>query len=188
MNGKVYAMDCPRCDQQLDCRTIDKLEVLECAGCGGAWFGEDELRRLKDRSDPDLSWLDFELWDNPDRFHVSMKPAACPSCERKMAAIDYGATGIEVDYCTTCNGVWLDSGEFEKIIGSLTEELLTKDLPGYVRASIQEAREIIAGPENPLSEWKDFLTVVRMLQYRILTENPKVSKALADLQAVDPFR
>jgi Zn-finger nucleic acid-binding protein len=181
-------MKCPRCDQRLQNRTIKNLEIAECAGCGGTWFGEDQLRRLKDQSDPDLSWMDFELWDHPDRFRVSAKPVRCPSCERVMAGIDYGATAIEVDYCTNCDGVWLDSGEFEKIIDSLTEELMTKDVPDYVRASLQEAKEVIAGPESLLSEWRDLLTVVEMFQYRILSENPRVSKALADIQAVDPFR
>jgi hypothetical protein len=69
-----------------------------------------------------------------------------------------------------------------------SEELLTKDVADYVRASLGEAREIIAGPESLLSEWRDFLTVLRMLEYRILSNNPRLGKALANIQASDPFR
>ena len=180
-------MQCPRCDQELLKTTVKELEIAECGACGGAWFGDDQLRRLKDRTDPDLSWMDFELWEHPDRFRVSEKPASCPGCRQPLVGIDYDATAIEVDYCTTCNGVWLDPGEFESIINALTNELLTKDLPKYVRASLEEAKEVIAGPESPLSEWRDLLTAMRMFQYRVLSENPRISKALADLQAASPF-
>jgi Zn-finger nucleic acid-binding protein len=38
----------------------------------------------------------------------------CPACaiELKMAE----RTGIEIDYCPQCRGVWLDRGELDKII------------------------------------------------------------------------
>lgn len=181
-------MQCPRCSQELRGSTSGGVHIEECPGCNGLWLAEDELRRLKDAVDPDLSWMDFELWQHPDRFHVTSAPVECPNCGRQIAAIDYGDTAIEVDYCTHCRGVWLDSGELEKIVHALTEELLTKDASRYVRASIQEAREIIAGPESLLSEWRDFLTVLRMLEYRILSENPKLGKVLSRIQVSDPFR
>jgi Zn-finger nucleic acid-binding protein len=186
--GRSLTMQCPRCSQRLRTTTSGGVHIEECPDCNGLWLAEDELRRLKDAVDPDLSWMDFELWQHPDRFHVTPAPVECPSCGRQIAAIDYGNTTIEVDYCTHCRGVWLDSGELDKIVHALTEELLTKDVSRYVRASIDEAREIIAGPESLLSEWRDFLTVLRMLEYRILSENPRLGKILANLQASDPFR
>ena len=39
----------------------------------------------------------------------------CPKCE----IIDLAMTdrsGVEIDYCTICRGVWLDRGELDKII------------------------------------------------------------------------
>ena len=38
----------------------------------------------------------------------------CPSCivELKIAE----RQGVEIDYCPDCRGVWLDSGELDKII------------------------------------------------------------------------
>lgn len=35
-------------------------------------------------------------------------------------------SGIEIDYCPTCRGVWLDRGELDKII----ERSLTQPAPG----------------------------------------------------------
>ena len=84
-------------------------------------------------------------------------------------------------------GVWLDAGELEKIIDSLSEELLTKDVPDYLRASLEEAKELVTGPESFLSEWKDLGTVLRMLQYRILGENPTLGRRLAEFQSRTQF-
>lgn len=181
-------MKCPRCSKDLRLRRVGAVEIDECVSCKGIWFDEDELRKAKDETDRDLNWMDFELWKHQDRFHVAVKPIKCPKCNVEMAAVDYGKTKVEIDCCTKCKGVWLDAQEFKKIVEALTEELLTKSVQDYVRASVEEAREIVTGPENFISEWKDLLTVVRMLEYRILTKNPRVSKALADIQAHIPIR
>ena len=39
---------------------------------------------------------------------------ACPVCRTGLALADRG--GVEIDYCPTCRGVWLDRGELDKII------------------------------------------------------------------------
>jgi Zn-finger nucleic acid-binding protein len=38
----------------------------------------------------------------------------CPICN--VALLMSEIQGIEIDYCPTCRGVWLDKGELEKII------------------------------------------------------------------------
>jgi Zn-finger nucleic acid-binding protein len=38
----------------------------------------------------------------------------CPIC--KVTLLMSEKQGIEIDYCPTCRGVWLDRGELEKII------------------------------------------------------------------------
>jgi Zn-finger nucleic acid-binding protein len=163
-------------------RSIKSVNVDECSSCNGVWFDEDELRKAKDKTDSDLNWMDFELWKHGDRFRVSAKPVKCPKCSIDMAAIVYGETGVEIDHCVKCKGIWLDGGEFKKIIEALTDELETKSALEYVRASLDEALEIFTGPESFISEWRDFLTVMTMLEYRILTENPELSKKLVAYQ------
>jgi Zn-finger nucleic acid-binding protein len=186
--GKAKVMNCPRCDIELGSTRVADLEIEECAGCGGTWFEEDELRRAKDRSDPDLAWMDFEIWKHPEKFEVSVKRIRCPRCDIDMAAVEYDSTKIEVDYCLRCQSVWLDAGEFEKIIEALEDELIDKDVPDYIAASLREARQVISGPESLFSEWRDFVTVLRLLEYRVLSKNPRVARALAAIQSADPFR
>ncbi len=38
----------------------------------------------------------------------------CPNCNTVLAIAD--RQGIEIDYCPTCRGVWLERGELDKII------------------------------------------------------------------------
>jgi hypothetical protein len=60
-------------------------------------------------------------------------------------------------------------------------------LPEYIVASMEEAKEIISGDEGFISEWKDFLTVTRLLQYRVLVDNPILANALVALLSSRPF-
>lgn len=175
-------MLCPRCSEVLKTHLIHTVEIDECLQCRGTWFDQAELRKAKDAVEPDLRWMDFDIWKHEDRLRVSSTALQCPKCNVRMAAITYGGTGVEVDYCSQCQGIWLDGGEFDKIINALEEELVTKSVPDYVETSLEEAREVIRGPEGPVSEWRDLLTVVRLFQYRVLVEKPEFRAALAAIQ------
>ena len=38
----------------------------------------------------------------------------CPVCESDLKMTE--RSGVEIDYCPVCRGVWLDRGELDKII------------------------------------------------------------------------
>lgn len=38
----------------------------------------------------------------------------CPNCNVSLVISD--RSGVEIDYCPDCRGVWLDRGELDKII------------------------------------------------------------------------
>jgi Zn-finger nucleic acid-binding protein len=42
----------------------------------------------------------------------------CPNCNTSMQALQ--RSGVELDICPQCRGVWLDRGELEKIIDQAT--------------------------------------------------------------------
>ncbi|HEX2892493.1 MAG TPA: zf-TFIIB domain-containing protein [Marmoricola sp.] len=46
-------------------------------------------------------------------------------------------SGIEIDYCPTCRGVWLDRGELDKII----ERSLTQPAPASPPAAPQQYQQ-----------------------------------------------
>lgn len=45
----------------------------------------------------------------------------CPMCKTPELLMT-DRQGIEIDYCSTCRGVWLDRGELDKLIDRATEE------------------------------------------------------------------
>lgn len=57
-------------------------------------------------------------------------PMACPIDGATLVMSE--RQGIEIDYCPTCRGVWLDRGELDKII----ERSGASD-PGPPRATVQ---------------------------------------------------
>ncbi|HSR48421.1 MAG TPA: zf-TFIIB domain-containing protein [Anaerolineales bacterium] len=181
-------MKCPVDGSSLESRAVESVQVEACVRCRGLWFQGEELRKAKDAAQPDLNWLDFDLWSEQDSFAVAWSVRTCPQCGEKMAGIAYGTTGVTVDYCPTGHGIWLDNGEFENILNALDQEAGRKDTSEYIAASLKEAKELLIGNEGLPSDWKDLLSVTRLLEYRILAENPKVAELLLALQTASPFK
>lgn len=44
----------------------------------------------------------------------------CPHCHESLVMID--KQGVEIDYCPTCRGVWLDKGELDKLMEKSRKE------------------------------------------------------------------
>lgn len=43
----------------------------------------------------------------------------CPKCNVTLTMTD--RSGVEIDYCPQCRGVWLDRGELDKIIDRMAQ-------------------------------------------------------------------
>jgi Zn-finger nucleic acid-binding protein len=54
----------------------------------------------------------------------------CPVCPDATLAMS-NREGIEIDYCPTCRGVWLDRGELDKIIERSAAEQPTQRGEAY---------------------------------------------------------
>jgi Zn-finger nucleic acid-binding protein len=176
------AMKCPRDNVEMNHRDLDSVVFEECPQCGGIWIQQEELRKAKDMADPDLGWMDFEIWQEEDRFQPQLSMLTCPEDNIPLVSVKYGETDIIIDYCPQSQGIWLDKGELEKIIQSLEHELEKMDTSEYVQASLNEAKELITGKESFASEWRDLMTVLRMFEYRALSEKPGLSKVLYAIQ------
>ncbi len=53
---------------------------------------------------------------------------------------------------------------------------------------LKRHKEIVTGNEGLISEWKDFVTVLRMMEYRILAENPELADTIIKVQKTSPIR
>ena len=52
----------------------------------------------------------------------------CPNCpESTLVMTD--RQGIEIDYCPTCRGIWLDRGELDKLLDRAGSVQVTTQMP-----------------------------------------------------------
>jgi Zn-finger nucleic acid-binding protein len=160
---------------------ISSVEINKCSQCRGLWFAEGKFLQAEEYEGIIENWKDFDLWSDQEVFKTEWSSRACPVCGKRMASVLYGHTDVKIDTCTDEHGLWLDQGEFERIIDSLQSEMLSKSLPEYISLSLAEAKEIITGEKGPIQEWKDFTTIYRLLEYRLLVDNPRLRGFLIGL-------
>ncbi|WP_119964124.1 TFIIB-type zinc ribbon-containing protein [Simplicispira lacusdiani] len=65
----------------------------------------------------------------------------CPHCPSSTLVITE-RSGVEIDYCPQCRGVWLDRGELDKLIErSLHEPPPSHGSLGYERTAARRPRK-----------------------------------------------
>ena len=80
----------------------------------------------------------------------------CPVCKEPMLVIEYEE--IEVDYCDSCCGIWLDGGELELLFGDheIAQGFLTGGNPAAAKGEaprpcpicdVNMDKAVTAGPE-----------------------------------------
>jgi len=166
-------MRCPNCQHNLKQNDYKGVKIDECENCKGEWFDRDELRKAKDRTDDDLRWLDFELFDDKaNKYTTAPSERKCPKNSSEMSSLTYQDSKVVIDKCNICKGVWLDNHEFEKIIKYLEHIVVATPSSEYGKETLREFSEIFTGPENTISEIKDFMSIANFFSIRLQVENP----------------
>lgn len=62
----------------------------------------------------------------------------CPACKEDVTLSMSERNGIEIDYCPSCRGVWLDRGELDKILEKASTEKKEATHTTMPREKIQE--------------------------------------------------
>jgi len=115
-------MKCPRCNSVLQSVEYDGQKVEACPGCKGEWLFSGELQKLAEHHDEvftpeeiaSLNAVNKEIFTAEKDDHDELN---CPACVNvPMEHFNYAETsGIILNKCTKCNGIWMDKGELEKI-------------------------------------------------------------------------
>ncbi len=156
-------------------------EIDYCPKGLGIWFDEGELQIAKDSKNKNLNWLDIDLWEDKSKLKISKEERMCPRCDVPMYEVSYGGSDIKVDICNVCEGVWLDRGEFKKIIGYLKEKLSKEVINNYTKNLIKETSEVFSGPESLEDEVADVLTVIGLFKYKLSAKYPTISELISEL-------
>lgn len=181
-------MQCPECRKAMTPKELGEVTLDECPQCKGIWFDKDELAEATGEVDPDLRWMDFEMWDKEAIISASAEKLECPRChEIVMQAIYYRELDIGITFCPSCEGVWLGVGDFKNIINAFEAEARNKSVTAYIKDSLKEASDLFTNPGSFISEWKDLKAVLRMLRHRVFVANPKIRNILEGLQKSLPL-
>lgn len=107
-------LECPRCKEKLSLHTLEGMAVRVCNLCGGLWIGSQEFREALKKPPPhgsqdmETGVLETALWEE------SRLP--CPDCGLPMSKGRYAySSGVTIDRCQSCGGVWLDRGELARL-------------------------------------------------------------------------
>ena len=85
----------------------------------------------------------------------SSGPMACPVDATTLVMSE--RSGIEIDYCPTCRGVWLDRGELDKIIERNATEQAPAQQQHQRQPSYQQHQGNQAYGQKPYKKRKSFL-------------------------------
>lgn len=175
-------MECPNKHiTQLQKINFHNVEVDACPDCMGIWFNNDELRHAKDERDKELNWLDFDIWRDKARFEFSRSQKQCPVCRIMFVESKYDDSKVKIDFCKKCQGIWLDRGEFKQIINYLKRKSDYEVLNKYTENLAQEMWEVFNGPEKFREELGDFLMLLKLFNYKFVTQYPNFSDLIGNL-------
>ncbi len=110
-------MNCPRCqtplNHQVHQEINQQLEYLDCPSCKGMWMSKTTLNALEKIHEAVVFEMPH-INKNVDQLIGLKCPSCAPSILMKKAEHPRDKRVI-MDYCESCEGIWLDQGELEAI-------------------------------------------------------------------------
>ena len=114
-------MQCPNCKQALTGLDYEGVHIETCPKCGGDWLDAGELEsivRARQRRFNEQECIAVAQAATIKGVKLTSldRHLTCPQCGATTHPINYGDdTGLIIDKCGACGGVWLERGELEKI-------------------------------------------------------------------------
>lgn len=103
-------MKCPRCVVPLEWKSGTVGGLNSCPKCQGLWLNNVALKEAMRKDEAELVNDFSELPGAVDSILL------CPSDAARMRII--ACAGVELDTCPECKGLWLDKGEWEKLVSA----------------------------------------------------------------------
>lgn len=109
---------CSRCQTLLNLITYDDFfQGYQCPKCLGMLFNRTTFReaidfhRSRDKTPPEP----FRVFEPAELDRVTY----CPVCQKTMDTFQYNGPGnIVIDTCHSCDMIWLDYGELQKVVNA----------------------------------------------------------------------
>lgn len=111
---------CPACSNlrmQMFRDPKSELEIDSCPECFGLWFDGEELKVFFESPDLSTRIIDEERFLPPSNLLESKARSGsreCPTCAEALFNSQLGR--VQVDYCLSCRGIWLDRHELDALV------------------------------------------------------------------------
>ena len=177
-------MKCPKNHGSLETVHLHSVAVHRCPTCRGLWCKQAELRLIKNREAlGDYAWLHLGLWKDADKFRAARQDRyTCPEDGRPMTTVHYSDFGVLIDICSECQGIWLDEGEWAKILAYLDDFVNSQTTKDYLADIWEEFREVIeGGPEGRFTALRGIGKLLYLLELRFSIDHPQLTREAASL-------
>ena len=138
-------MKCPRCSGGLTTIEYEGAEIETCAGCGGEWMDGGEMGQVVRTVEETFPQTMREALDaiNDNAFSIDESvenQLSCPKCSGvALNRFNYAcSSGIAIDRCSECKGIWLDKDEIEKV------QILVEEWRGKLEEDVEKFGPLIA--------------------------------------------
>lgn len=105
----------------LEASIYEGVTIDSCNSCMGVWLDYSELThivKIKEESwsNEYIDSITKEIGSHGIPSSENDRKLSCPKCDTQMPPVNYQySSGIIVNICPSSHGVWLDSGELDKI-------------------------------------------------------------------------
>jgi membrane associated rhomboid family serine protease len=127
---------CPRCTYPLEVEVLREIELDHCRRCGGTYLCPEKGPQVFG------PFVDPALWAESgiSRF-TGEEMLQCPTDHHtlKVYEVSFGDETVEIDLCSECRGIWIDSEE-----GKELREIVMK--AGQVEETGLAAKDARSGP------------------------------------------
>jgi uncharacterized protein len=172
---------CPVDDAALDRYVLSRIEFEGCPTCHGMWLDKDELRKLKNKvNDGQLHWFNREVNDI-ERTSMISSSRVCPKCpSSKLRSVMFGHSGVVIDWCSDCQGIWLDRSEYDSICEYLRSEATSATREQIAQELAHDLKKIVTGedPESRLAELGDIVAALEALANAAIFDHPALFSLL----------
>ena len=141
-------------------------------------FGPRRVAKLKNKVGiGELHWLNSEV-DNIEQTAAIPTKRICPRKDNgRLLSVVFGKSSVVLDWCPKCGGIWLDRGEYNKIVDYLHDEAGKATIDDVKKEIAEDVNRLFeSGPENPLAEIADIAAAVTALINFTIFEHPKLFK------------
>ncbi len=122
---------CPRCKIPLLTEHHGDIVLERCEHCGGYWMTPEDLKAV-------LDLIRLPVQGSATRMGIDLtdvqEDALCPICDVPLEPFNYaGDSGIILDKCRNCGGIWLDGGDLERVLAvvAASEKDLDRDVKRF---------------------------------------------------------